>query len=29
MRDIEAMAYPLPEDILVRKLSGDLAGAQA
>lgn len=29
MADIEAMAYPLPEDILVRKLSGDLEGALA
>lgn len=27
MRNIEAMAYPLPEDILTRKLAGDLEGA--
>ena len=27
MQAIEAMAYPLPEDILTRKLAGDLDGA--
>ena len=29
MQGIEAMVYPLPEDILVRKCAGDLKGALA